>query len=451
MKTIFKRLFVGHLLASFAVLIMMSAIFVVAIETSISHWNRDEAQDMVKVLSPVIAKVYRLSGSLEVNALEPALIPYATNSMYIYVFDTAKHPILLLYRGQVVTQEAVEEQVGNLSAFLVLNAPVAVKDNDTVICYLSVNSQDFLTYKANRQFIGTMRTSLAAGAITAFLIALAISLFISSTFSKQTTALVSAITALGNGKRNITFSRSNTAEFDMIACSEEKLQEQLVREESLRRQWMLDVSHDLRTPVTAVKVQLEAIIDGVLQASETRMKNLLAELEHIEQLVNNLHDLNRYESPEMHIQPVAIPPHDFVNNLEEEFSVFMSQKELNGVFECLVDEPFLADEFLLQRCVSNILQNAVKYTEKGGEIICSVNQSPNKDVVFDVRNTGTLSEETVNHAFDRLYRGDKSRTDGGSGLGLSIAKAIVDLHHGSITMKNDNGYVCVTIVIPATT
>lgn len=448
MKKIFAKLFLGNLIATFAVLVMMSSIFVIAIKTSISHWNRDEATDIINLLSPVISKVYRLNGTLETSTLEAAVLPYTTDSLYVYIFDVNKKPILLLNKGQHISQRKVEEQLGSLNSFLSLNVPATIKDNDKIICYLSVNSQDFLTYKANRQFISTMRNSISAGCVTAILIALGLSVLISSSFSKQTESLVKEITALGNGKRNIKFTHSNTAEFDMIASSEEKLQTQLLKEESLRRQWMLDVSHDLRTPVTAVKVQLEAISDGVLPATKQRVNSLLIELNHIERLVNNLHDLSRYESPEMKINIVTIQPKEFTEMMKEEFSVLIVQKNLKSFFTCKTAQSFSADEYLLQRCISNLLQNAVKYTNGKGRIYFNIIDDDKKHTVISVRNTGKLSDESLQHVFDRLYRGDKSRTDGGSGLGLSIAKAIVDLHHGAISVKNERGYVCFTVTIP---
>jgi two-component system sensor histidine kinase BaeS len=469
-SNIFSKLFIGVLSASLLVLAIMSVIFVFAIKTSIAHWNKDEALDMGNLLSPVIAKVYRLSGSLNAGKLESAILPYTTDSMYVYVFDENRKPVLFLNRGQRVTQKTVEKEVGSLSTFLSLNAPIPVKDGDDIIAYLSVNSRDFLAYKANRQFISTMRKSIAAGVVTAILLALFISIYISSKFSKQTQSLVEEIASLGDGKRNIVFSHSNTAEFDLIANSEEKLQDQLVKEESLRRQWMLDVSHDLRTPVTAVKVQLEAMHDDVLASTKARLENLLSELTHIERLVNNLHDLSRYESPEMKINPVMIDPAEFTDTLKEQFTILAEQKKLLYTCECDEVIPFAADEFLLQRCVANVIQNAVKYTGEGGEIKYrlfstdtdseiaataprteksdAVKIGMEKQIIIEVKNTGTLSEETLTHVFDRLYRGDKSRTDGGSGLGLSIAKAIMTLHHGTISIANKDGFVCLTMKFP---
>lgn len=447
MTSIFRKVYIGHLAAAFTVLLSMSLIFLIAIRSSITHWNREETADLENMLLPVISKVQRLRGRLDSGAVESAILPYITDSMYVYIFDENKNPVLLLNRGQHVKTATVEKQVGNLQHFLKVNTPSPIKDGNKIIGYISVNSADFLAYNANREFISSMITAVIVGAITAILTALGMSAFISSIFSKQTHSLVDEITDLGNGSRNVVFTHLNTSEFDLIATSEEKLQKQLLKEESLRRQWMQDVSHDLRTPVTAVKVQLEGMSDGVLKTNKTRLGNLLNEVNHIEKLVNNLHDLSRYESPEMIIHPVTIIPQAFMNDIQERFELLASHKSLDFSCSCLFNEPFTADEFLLQRCISNIVQNALQYTAAGGKIT-TVFSLLQKNIHIEVRNTGSLSPEDLTHVFDRLYRGDKARTEGGSGLGLSIAKAIMDLHHGTVTASNKNNEVCFSVDFP---
>jgi len=141
--------------------------------------------------------------------------------------------------------------------------------------------------------------------------------------------------------------------------------------------------------------------------------------------------------------------------MREQFSILAEQKGLSYTCACDVKESFVADEFLLQRCISNLIQNAVKYTDKGGEIQYHLYERKDKaagdSVVIEVKNTGTLSKETMAHVFDRLYRGDKSRTDGGSGLGLSIAKAIMNLHQGTINIDCKNNFVILTVSFPFST
>ena len=104
--------------------------------------------------------------------------------------------------------------------------------------------------------------------------------------------------------------------------------------------------------------------------------------------------------------------------------------------KCAENFDFTADPLLLMRCVSNLLQNAFQYTADGGEVTLEIEEQAEKRAKISVLNTGAISEEDIPHVFDRLYRGDRSRSTAGSGLGLSIAQAIANLHGGKIEVQN---------------
>ena len=97
---------------------------------------------------------------------------------------------------------------------------------------------------------------------------------------------------------------------------------------------------------------------------------------------------------------------------------------------------FKADPLLLMRCVSNLLQNAFQYTAEGGEVTLCTEKLEENRIKISVLNTGAISGEDIPHVFDRLYRGDRSRSTAGSGFGLSIAQAIAILHGGKIEVRN---------------
>jgi two-component system sensor histidine kinase BaeS len=190
----------------------------------------------------------------------------------------------------------------------------------------------------------------------------------------------------------------------------------------------------LRTPITAIKAQFEAMLDGVLDIGRPRLANLLTELNRVETLVRNLQELSRYESPEMKINARYFHASAFLDDIRERFALLAGQKE---IALCCEGEEFwfLIDEHLMQRCVSNIVQNALQHTQPGGTIRVTL-ESKVKDVVLIVENSGHIAARDLDRMFDRLYRGNSARMGGGSGLGLSIAKAIVDLHHGRIRAEN---------------
>ncbi|AEE16238.1 sensor histidine kinase [Treponema brennaborense] len=445
MKTIFGKIFSGQIAVSCAVLLIMSFIFSAAIRTSVSSWNFDKQDELKKLLLPVISKTYRLTGGLSESSLEKALLPYVTDSLYVYVFDTDRKPLLLLEQGKRKTVPEVEKSTGPLTSFLSLNPPVPIKDGTTLIGYLAADSVDFLAYKANRIFLSTMERALAVGALAAVACALVLSILTSSVFSAKTAVLSNSITGLPVTEAHI--ASTGIQEFDRITESVRQLQTTLKREESLRRQWMQDISHDLRTPLTAVKMQIEGLSDGVLHPDAERFAALYSELNHIERLVCNLQDLSRFESPEMEIHPAAVDPYAFTADIKERFSLLA---ERNGVtLQCDVrwqkhgESVFYADVLLLQRCVSNIVQNAFQHTAAGGIVTFLIEEKNapasrrRTAAAITVTNPGRIDEADIPRVFDRLYRADRSRSSEGSGLGLSIAKAIVQLHDGSISISNE--------------
>lgn len=446
MKSIFARILTGFIAASFAVIAAMSVIFTVSVSRSINDWNTDKKDDFVALILPAISKTYRLTGSLSASELEKAVMPYTTDSLYIYIFDGNKKPVLLLEKGKVSTQGDVEKSVGSLSTFLSLNSPVQIKDGDDTIGYLCADNVGFLAYKANRIFVSTMEKGLFIGIILAVSITIALSVLISTMLSKKARTLADYISSPDLMKTELGALGVN--EFDRILDSVKKLKNRLLHEETLRRQWMQDISHDLRTPLTAVKMQVEGMNDGVLEATVERFSALYSELTLIEKLVWNLQDLSRFESPEMKISAVKVNAFKFTEDVALRFSLLAEKKKIKFTVQkkCAEDFEFTADPLLLMRCVSNLLQNAFQYTAEGGEVTLCTEETPEKCVRISVMNTGAISEDDIPHVFDRLYRGDRSRSTAGSGLGLSIAQAIANLHGGKIEVqneKNERGEACV--------
>ena len=436
MKSIFARILTGFIAASFAVIAAMSVIFTVSVSRSINDWNADKRDDFVALILPAISKTYRFAGSLSASELEKAVMPYTTDSLYIYIFDRNKKPVLLLEKGKVSTQDEVEKSVGSLSTFLSLNSPVQIKDGGETIGYLCADNVGFLAYKANRIFVSTMEKGLFAGIALAVSITLALSVLISTMLSKKARSLADYISSPDLMKKDMASLGVN--EFDRILDSVKKLKSRLLHEETLRRQWMQDISHDLRTPLTAVKMQVEGMNDGVLEATGERFAALYSELTLIEKLVWNLQDLSRFESPEMKISPADVNACRFADDVSSRFALLAKKKNIKFTIKknCAKDFDFKADPLLLMRCVSNLLQNAFQYTAEGGEVSLCVEEQNENRVKISVINTGAISEEDIPHVFDRLYRGDRSRSTAGSGLGLSIAQAIAKLHGGKIEVRN---------------
>ena len=140
----------------------------------------------------------------------------------------------------------------------------------------------------------------------------------------------------------------------------------------------------------------------------------------------------------MKISPTDVNAWKFADDVSSRFALLAKKKNIKFSVQknCAENFDFTADPLLLIRCVSNLLQNAFQYTAEGGEVALEIEEQAEKRAKISVMNTGAISEEDIPHVFDRLYRGDRSRSTAGSGLGLSIAQAIANLHGGKIEVRN---------------
>ena len=447
MKSLFTRLFSNLLVSSFVVLITMITVPFIAIKYSVQIWNTNKKADLESIATSIITEVYETEGTLDGELLYQALVPYLLKSHYLFIFDHDTEPVLLLDKEKKLSQEEFYSIIGNFQEFFQENPLSEIVVGQKSVAKLLVRNRDFYTYKSNRDFVATIINVASIGIGITTGLSLLLAFYLSCSLSRQTQSIVSCIKDISDGKRSVSFPPSSTLELDTIAQSAQFLQQQLEREASLREQWMQDISHDLRTPITAIKVQLEAMGDGVLDSSPERISGLLQELERVESLVRDLSELSRYESPEMVITPKTLSSCSFMDDMRDRFAFLCKQKNIDLVFNSDLFS-FTADEHLLQRCVSNIIQNAIQHTEAGGEISIDFFQE-NGQSLLNIKNTGAILEDDLEHVFNRFYRGDKSRTLGGTGLGLPIVKAIMNLHQGSVSIVNtESGCVCVSLVFP---
>lgn len=244
------------------------------------------------------------------------------------------------------------------------------------------------------------------------------------------------LTAMARGERDILFSQNSTFELQEIVRAAEVLQYELMNREKERRQWTQDITHDLRTPITAIKTQLQAVHDGVFLLDEDRYNLLFRELGIVEKMVQDFALLSRIESPEMHLHERWISGPQLLKNLVSRFTALAHENEVD-LKEQAANFYFKADENLLIRAASNLVQNAFQHTPKGGTISIELKIRKNQ-ILLRIENPGTIPDEDLPHIFQRLYRGEKSRTSSGSGLGLTIAKSIAQLHRGDVTAQNSS-------------
>ena len=220
-----------------------------------------------------------------------------------------------------------------------------------------------------------------------------------------------------------------------VATAFNAMAERLDESETLRRNLLADVAHELRHPLHVLQGNLHAILDGVYELSEAEIGRLLTQTQHLTTLVNDLHELAQAEAHQLplHLQPVAIG--ELVKETAVSFKPTAAAKTITLTVELLGAMPTLQiDPQRLRQVLNNLLSNALRYSEPGGHIVVSVEQQP-PHLLVRVRDDGQgIAPDKLPYVFDRFYRGDTARSRGdGIGLGLAIAMAIVEQHEGELT------------------
>ena len=217
-----------------------------------------------------------------------------------------------------------------------------------------------------------------------------------------------------------------------------------VKLDNMRKEFVADVSHELKTPITSIMGYSDTLLEGEYD-EETREKflNVIStEARRMARLVTDLLTLSRYDNKKVISEATSFDLGELVKKCQEKLRFEIEKKHHN--IECFVTAsvpPVFADKDGIERVILNILSNAIKYTKENGSIKVYVGFVYNDAYIKIIDNGIGIPEEDLNRIFDRFYRIDKARSRemGGTGLGLSIAKEILDQNKGSIDIKSKIG------------
>jgi len=224
-------------------------------------------------------------------------------------------------------------------------------------------------------------------------------------------------------------------ELDQLALTFNQMADKLEQTETMRRQLIGDVTHELRTPLAAIKGYMEGLMDGVLPATPETYQQVHAEADRLQRLVNDLQELSRVESGAYQLKLEPVSP---VNLIETEVSHLNRQFDEKGIHletKLEADLPIVfADKDRILQVLTNLVGNALQYTPAGGRVVIAAIKVKS-EILISITDTGIgISPDNLPFIFNRFYRTDKSRAraSGGSGIGLTIAQALVKAHHGRI-------------------
>ena len=302
------------------------------------------------------------------------------------------------------------------------------------------------------EFIQRTNQTLLYGAGGAALVALLLGIFLSRTISRPIRELTRATHAIAQGDLQQTVNVHSQDELGELATAFNKMSAELSRSINARKQMTADIAHELRTPLSLILGHAEAVHDGVLQPTHENFEIIRDEATRLEHLVDDLRTLSLADAGELSIQPQTISP---ARLLEEVATLYRFQTRTKDLtLDLDISAPpadIEADPVRLTQVLTNILDNAVRHTPAGGHITLAT-RATQDGVELLVRDTGPgLSPENLERIFDRFYRADQSRNrdQGGSGLGMAIARSIILAHGGQIRVESEPGKgLTVIITLP---
>lgn len=238
----------------------------------------------------------------------------------------------------------------------------------------------------------------------------------------------------------------------------EKQKSDILTTEKRKNDLIMYLAHDLKTPLASVIGYLNLLRDEKEISDEVRDKYLaisLEKAERLEELINEFFEIARFNISDITLQYSRISLTRLLEQVLYEFDPMLKEKELTGKLQAEKDVTLRCDANKIQRVFDNLLRNAVMYSDEGGEIEIAVQSDQAQAVTITVSNYGdTIPEEKLNRIFEQFYRLDDARStnSGGAGLGLAIAKQIVELHGGSIEAQSGEGQTrfCVTLPVSET-
>lgn len=304
----------------------------------------------------------------------------------------------------------------------------------------------------DRRFAYTINGIYLAAAIISVAIGMMLKNRVSSTFLKPIYAIQDNARYIEDGEfRKVMDVETKTLELDSLSHSINDLALRLEQQERIRKRMTADIAHELRTPLATLNSHIEAFLDGVWEPTPDRLVIIQDEITRLTKLIRDLGDLSTFENEEARLDLKEVHLSSLLENIIESFEPLFIGKEI-ALERNIADRlSILGDTDRLNQVFINVISNALKYTDKGGTVFVGL-QKEGECALVTVRDNGMgIRKEDLPFVFERFYRGDRSRSreTGGKGIGLTITKALVEAHQGTIRIASaETGGTTVTIRFP---
>jgi len=319
--------------------------------------------------------------------------------------------------------------------------------------YVGLVSPKNFPHPIHVRFLSQQKLALVLGAVGVVMIIIIISFPLSRRIVKPIREMAAATHDIASGKYVTRISFSSTDELGQLARDFNAMALTLEKHEKERRQWVADISHELRTPVAVLQGEIEALLDGIHDTTPETIRSLHAETLRLKRLVEDLYQISLSDLGTLNYRKENL---DLAETLRDSIQSYRTEFERKGIAlkeNISRDTKAIgfADRERLRQLFSNLLENSLKYTDAGGALEIVTKISDNFITIEFQDSKPGVSALDMERLFERFYRveGSRSRSSGGAGLGLTISKKIVDAHEGTISAHSSPlGGLLIRIKIP---
>lgn len=316
-----------------------------------------------------------------------------------------------------------------------------------------MNQYQIAPREIHAMFIDSVHRYMAGASIVAVLMAILLSYWLTNRVLRPLKEVSTAIDKMRSGNRDARARSISNDELGELASAFNSMARQIKIGEELRENMIVDLAHELRTPVTNISGYLEGLRDEVIEVDDHSLHVLQEEAFRLADLVESMLNLARADAAELDlkIQPISVD--DVINAALHRHNEQLEKKQLSVTLDIAQDANTLkVDPDRFQTIVNNLIENACQYSSAGGELKIGCVWR-NGQFLLEMSNpTENLGPDDVTHVFERFYRSEKSRSriSGGAGIGLAIVKKLVEAHGGSVGANSDQGLFAIWLSIPDT-
>ena len=346
-------------------------------------------------------------------------------------------------RGQIVatTQSELRGQAASNIADVNISLPVLDNHGTTIG---TVYVQRNLSYRrADETFLSDVTRALFVAGVMVTLVAIGLSVLLTRSISRPLAAMERAAIRFSQGDYAVRVSPRGKDEVATLGRTFNQMAESVASVEQLRRELVANISHDLRTPLTVIRGYVEGLRSGQIadrRSAEMAFEAMHTEVARLLHLVGDLRQAAALDSGVLPLNRRPIRVKDLISEALASSSPWPPTKGVHLVSEGPADEPVLnVDGERLGQALFNLLENAVRHTPAGGTILLAVQPQAEQLHLIVQDNGAGIPAEHLPHVFERFYRADRARNpvEGGAGLGLSIVKAIVEAHGGTVKAESE--------------